>query len=197
LQAPAEGLSVNGNNAKTDDFALGDAVDLHVLCSADRAILLLASQSIETVSSDPLRILSVDSAKRVEKPWGHEIWLTGDPSKVFAFKKILLKASNKTSLQYHKFKRETNFILEGVADFHFNPDSKIAAENFEAHSVSKARLQGPCVVDVYPGLVHRLEAVEDLLLYEVSTPELDDVIRISDDAGRASGRVTSEHIRNN
>jgi len=48
-------------------------------------------------------------------------------------------------------------------------------------------------VDVMPMSVHRLQALTDILLCEVSTPELDDVVRISDDSGRQDGRVESEH----
>jgi mannose-6-phosphate isomerase len=194
LAAPVLGLTINGMPAVTDEFALGDAAHLQIQLGQGEATMLVASQASLT-SVDELRIAPVTAAKRVEKPWGHEIWLTGDPSKVFAFKRILLKAGNKTSLQFHRVKRETNFILNGVAALHFNPDPSVTADAFQARQVDTTRLEGPCVADVFPGLVHRLEAIEDLLLYEVSTPELDDVIRLADDAGRDSGRIAGEHAR--
>lgn len=197
LEAPAQGLTINGLAALPDEFVLGDADDLSIQLAEGKATLLVASQYPGAAPADELRLASVTTAKRVEKPWGHEIWLTGDPSKVFAFKRILLKAGNKTSLQFHRFKRETNFILSGVAALHYNPDPAVAADDFRASDVATVRLEGPCVADVFPGHVHRLEAIEDLLLYEVSTTELDDVIRLADDAGRDSGRIADEHARMN
>jgi len=48
-------------------------------------------------------------------------------------------------------------------------------------------------VDVPPNAVHRVEALTDIVLYETSTPHLDDVIRIQDDAARKNGRILTEH----
>lgn len=196
LEAPEGVVLINGLSAVADQYGLGEAIELSISCTAKSAKLLVASQALTDRPSEPIQIRMLASAKRVEKPWGHEIWLTGDPTKVFAFKRILLKAGNKTSLQYHRFKRETNFILSGTAAFHHNPDPAITPEQFSPHSAALVILQGPCVADVYPNLIHRLEAIEDLLLYEVSTPELDDVIRLADDAGRNHGRVAAEHSQN-
>lgn len=193
LEALEGGVLINGLRAATDQYGLGEAAELSISCIAKSAKLLVASQALVDSPLGPIQIRSLASAKRVEKPWGHEIWLTGDPTKIFAFKRILLKAGNKTSLQYHRFKRETNFILSGSAAFHHNPDSAIPPEQFSPQSAVSVILRAPCVADVYPNLIHRLEAIEDLLLYEVSTPELDDVIRLADDAGRNHGRVAEEH----
>jgi mannose-6-phosphate isomerase len=49
------------------------------------------------------------------------------------------------------------------------------------------------IVHVRPGVIHRIEAVTDLVIVEVSTPELDDVIRLEDDMGRGNGRIETEH----
>jgi mannose-6-phosphate isomerase len=194
LDAGGGSVTLNGLTAHVDEYALGDAASLRIEAGATPARLLVASQNVDKVAS-PLKVATVTSAKRVEKPWGHEIWLTGDPSRVFAFKRILLRAGHKTSLQFHRYKRETNFICAGRVALHYNPDQTVPADHFVASSTASVILSAPCVADVFPGLVHRLEAIEDLLLYEVSTPELDDVIRLADDAGRSSGRVATEHTK--
>jgi mannose-6-phosphate isomerase len=196
LRASVQGVLVNGLAAHSEQYVLGDALEIQITCDAGEAKILLASQFKDALSSDdPLRVFPLAAAKRVEKPWGHEIWLTGDPSKVFAFKRILLKAGNKTSLQYHQYKRETNLLFSGIADLHYNPDPSVSAAAFESRFAADVRLHAPCVADVFPGTVHRLAAVEDLLLYEVSTPELDDVIRLADDTSRGSGRISDEHVQ--
>ena len=59
--------------------------------------------------------------------------------------------------------------------------------------VSAEALPPGSLVDVMPQHLHRVEAVSDILMFEVSTPYLDDVIRVRDDSNRANGRITSEH----
>jgi len=193
LQASKDNLLINDAPANRDEFALGDAQELAITVQHEAAMVLVASQLIKDITNDNLHIHAIEGAKRVEKHWGHEIWLTGDPSRIFAFKRILLKAGNKTSLQYHRHKRETNFILSGTGMLHYNHELTEPAERVKPSAISTVRLSGPCVVDVFPNLVHRLEALEDMQLYEISTPELDDVVRLADDAGRRSGRISDEH----
>jgi mannose-6-phosphate isomerase len=192
LEANGLPVQINSQRAPADHFVLGETHDMHIHCEAGEAKILVAAQSVASCE-DHLSLYSLGEAKKVEKPWGHEIWLTGDPSKLFAFKRILLKAGNQTSLQYHRFKRETNFIVSGSARLHFNPDASLAADQVRPEAIESVHLDGPFVADVYPGSVHRLEALTDMLLYEVSTPELDDVIRIHDETGRSHGRIHHEH----
>lgn len=183
---------VNGMAVTVDAYVLGEADQLEILAGEGQKRVLVALQEIEACS-ESLKLCHVSSAKKVEKPWGHEIWLTGDPSPVFAFKRILLKAGNQTSLQYHRQKRETNFIVQGEADLHFCPRTDVPAEQVTTDMIESIRLCGPFVADVFPGYVHRLAAHTDLTLMEVSTPELDDVVRIHDETGRAHGRISHEH----
>jgi len=115
------------------------------------------------------------SAERiVSKPWGHErIWVVTDR---YAGKIITINAGRRLSLQQHRQKDETILVLRGRLLFYYGPD---------AGSVQTVVLGPGDHRRVPVGLVHRFEALdEDVELVEVSTPELDDVVRIEDDFGR-------------
>lgn len=153
------------------------------------AVLLVAGVAEPTASPEfqGVRVLGLDGLKRVEKPWGEELWINGrHPG--FAFKRIRLNAGHRTSLQYHEFKRETNLLVEGTAKLHYN---ETAGEH--AGPVREVELSSIAAIDVSPPVLHRIEAVTDVLLFEVSTPHLDDVIRVSDDAQRPDGFIATEH----
>jgi len=122
--------------------------------------------------------------KQVHKPWGSERWLVPEGSP-FGFKVITINAGERTSLQYHRNKEEANLVLGGQGRLFVG--SRVGAPLAEY-----ALVVGE-IVHVVPGIVHRIEAVTDLVLVEVSTPELDDVVRIEDDAGRGDGRIELEH----
>jgi hypothetical protein len=62
--------------------------------------------------------------------------------------------------------------------------------------IAQAELDAVTAIDVTPNIIHRIEALTDILLYEISTPHLDDVIRIQDDANRTNGKIISEHRLN-
>lgn len=182
-------VSVNNCELGAACFALGNVTRLNMHSSSNATVLLAYHES--SVGIESLTVYHESQAKRVEKPWGYEIWLTGDPSELFAFKKIYIKAGNKTSLQYHKVKRETNFIVDGFASLSYDQSGAYNGE--DEYNVSTKTFKGPFVVDVFPNTIHRLDALTDITLLEVSTPELDDVIRLQDDAGRSNGRVLDEH----
>ena len=129
---------------------------------------------------------------RVTKPWGYELWLNGQHPG-YAFKKIFIKAGTKTSLQYHQHKRETNLLFEGDALLHFKSKRNVPNDSITPNDVASAPLSTQQIVDVPPQIVHRIEAVTDIMLFETSTPHLDDVIRISDDTNRPDGRLENEH----
>jgi mannose-6-phosphate isomerase len=124
--------------------------------------------------------------KIVHKHWGEERWLVAEGSP-FGFKLITIRAGKRTSLQYHERKEEANLILCGEGWLRVGADS---ASPLEDHSLTAGH-----IAHIRPGVVHRIEAVTDIVLVEVSTPELDDVIRIEDDLGRGSGRIESEHVQ--
>jgi mannose-6-phosphate isomerase len=130
--------------------------------------------------------------KIVTKPWGYEVWVTGeDPD--FCFKKIFMRSGNRTSLQFHEKKSETNLIVSGLAEFVFKANSEVDNLLATEADLAKVELNSFCAIDVAPLCLHRIESITDLLLFEVSTPEVDDVIRVLDDSGRSSGRIQNEH----
>jgi len=130
--------------------------------------------------------------KRVQKPWGHELWINGEHPG-YALKEIFIKTGTKTSLQYHRLKQETNVLFEGTAKLHYKQNAACDNDRVTPADIATETLNPACSVDVPPTMMHRLEAVTDVLLYEISTPHLDDVVRVSDDAGRPDGRIKTEH----
>jgi mannose-6-phosphate isomerase-like protein (cupin superfamily) len=131
---------------------------------------------------------------KVEKPWGHELWINGQHP-CYALKEIFIKAGTKTSLQYHNLKQETNVLFQGTAKLHFKKNSAVENDHVTPADVTTADLGPISSVDVVPKTLHRLEAVTDILLYETSTPHLDDVVRVQDDSKRTHGRIEQEHRR--
>ena len=111
--------------------------------------------------------------KRVEKPWGEEIWFAHND--LYAGKLIRIKKGTRSSLQYHRQKHETIYIQRGVA--------KATLED-ETGALVERTLRPGDVIENPPGRRHRLEALEDIELIEVSTPQLDDVVRVEDDYKR-------------
>lgn len=110
---------------------------------------------------------------RIDKPWGHEILVAHNEH--YALKDIWIKAGTRTSLQSHTRKTETVLILSG----------KLSLE----HQVQGAPLEviiygAGETYDIEPGVKHRATALQDTRLIEVSTPDLDDLIRYEDDFGR-------------
>lgn len=120
--------------------------------------------------------------KIVTKPWGKEEWLELNES--YCYKRIYINAGTKTSFQYHEKKLETNYIISGQAE--------IWLEN-EQGRIEKKLMANNDFFTVLPFRKHRVVALTDLILQEVSTPQVDDVIRIEDDTNRNDGRVDSEH----
>jgi len=112
--------------------------------------------------------------RRVEKPWGHElIWALSD---VYAGKLLFVAKGQSLSRQYHVAKDESWLIQSGSA--------RIELGAVDGESVSAVR--GPGAAFRYrPGTVHRITALEDTTILEVSTTELDDVVRLEDAYGRA------------
>lgn len=131
---------------------------------------------------------------KVDKPWGHELWINGQHPR-YALKEIYLKAGSKTSLQYHNFKQETNVLFEGRANLHYKSNDSVKNDDVASGDLAYVELGPISSIDVVPGVLHRLEAISDILLYETSTPHLDDVVRVNDDSKRPHGRIEQEHSR--
>ena len=110
----------------------------------------------------------------VDKPWGHElIWAHSDS---YVGKVLHINAGESLSLQYHEVKDETIHVFRGQMVFLVGP-SEDAMEEVELTEGMSFRIQ--------PGTRHRMTAVTDCDLLEVSTPHLDDVVRLEDRYGRA------------
>ena len=120
--------------------------------------------------------------KTIHKPWGREEWL--ELNDRYCYKRIYINAGYKTSYQYHHFKRETNYIISGQAEIWLENDEGIVEK----------KIMGPGeYFNVTPPKKHRVIAITDIILQEVSTPEVDDVIRIEDDSNRVDGKIEGEH----
>jgi quercetin dioxygenase-like cupin family protein len=112
----------------------------------------------------------------VDKPWGHEIvWARTER---YVGKILHLRRGEALSYQYHRVKDETIRLLDGRMRF------ESAAPGAER---SERILEPGDVVHIPPGLRHRMEALEDCNVLEVSTPELDDIVRLEDRYGRTGG----------
>lgn len=120
--------------------------------------------------------------KVVYKPWGKEEWLA--LNKFYCYKRIYINAGYKTSYQYHEFKHETNYIIDGTAEVWLENDEGI---------VEKKIMNAGDFFDVIPPRKHRVIALTDIVLQEVSTPHVDDVFRINDEFNRADGKIEAEH----
>ena len=139
--------------------------------------------------------------KKVIKPWGHELWIVWLKD-YHVLKKIFMKKGFKCSLQFHEKKYETNHLTFGKAkvlkDFHIDPKSTEEKAREKIKNIDLIRdyslnITAPYSFTNVPGEIHRVFSLEDYTAYEVSTPELDDVVRITDDNSRKSGRINLEH----
>jgi mannose-6-phosphate isomerase-like protein (cupin superfamily) len=112
--------------------------------------------------------------RRVDKPWGHElIWAVTD---AYAGKVLFVKAGESLSLQFHREKDESWLVQSGRAKLELGSAGE---------AMLKEEVIGPGASFRFPpGTVHRITALEDTTIMEVSTPELDDVVRLEDRYGR-------------
>lgn len=178
-----EGDAVQVENAPAEVRVTGAPVELLVAGTAE------AHPNARGVTHTPHAALY-----KVAKPWGHELWINGQHPR-YALKQIFVKAGTKTSLQYHHFKQESNALFEGTARLHFQANPAVAVDDVTPADVDTAELRATTTIGVTPPTLHRLEAVTDILLYETSTPHLDDVVRVQDDSRRPDGRIAAEHGR--
>src|SRR5438477_4700019 len=112
----------------------------------------------------------MQTPKIVEKPWGREIWYAHTAQ--YAGKVLEVKAGKRLSLQKHEIKEETIYLLSGKVKLTYGDDTY-------------TWLPGQ-LIHIPPDTVHRFEAIEDAVLLEVSTPHLEDVIRLEDDYNRTT-----------
>ena len=136
--------------------------------------------------------------KMVTKPWGHEEWW--EPPKdhdEFMVKRIKINKGYRTSAHAHKQKIETTYVLEGTVRVWTGQRDKVTGfvdgkETLTGELTPAEFGPGDCF-DIYPGQVHRVEALTDVLFIEISTKHPDDVDRFADDWNRGHGRIPGEH----
>jgi mannose-6-phosphate isomerase len=117
---------------------------------------------------------------RVEKPWGYELLFAC--TERYCGKLLFVRAGEQLSLQFHREKDEVVYLHEG----------RIELEVGEPGGPLDVEVVGPGHAFRFrPGVVHRWRALEDSLLLEASTPELDDVVRLEDRYGRGDGPAPS------
>ncbi len=114
-----------------------------------------------------------DQPKRVEKPWGYELWWA--QTERYVGKLLHVKAGHRLSLQYHERKEETIFLWSGELTLALDEGSGLEEHRLRAGESYRVR----------PGTRHRMIALTDCNLLEASTPEVDDVVRLEDSYGRA------------
>jgi mannose-6-phosphate isomerase-like protein (cupin superfamily) len=109
------------------------------------------------------------------KPWGGETLIALTPA--YAFKRIVMHAGTRCSLQSHVHKLESIYVVSG----------EIELETVDQNGATHRELYvAGAGYTVPPGTRHRVRVVSDAVLFEVSTPELDDVVRHADDYNRAA-----------
>lgn len=187
-------VAVKGERLK---LAVNDCLDLRGHnCSlrnvGDKEVQLLVVGTRGTPTDQAIILVRAEDLKKVFKPWGHELWING-ANKSYSLKEVFLKAGRKTSLQYHRFKQETNVLFEGRAAIWFKQNSSVPNDSVQDADVGRVEIGAISSVDIAPQNIHRVEAMTDIRLYEASTPHLDDVIRLQDDNNRKSGTIESEH----
>ena len=111
--------------------------------------------------------------ERIEKPWGYELILERNAE--FVVKEILLRAGEQSSLQVHGRKREWVRVESGILDLVLGA---------EADALETCRLTAGATYRVAPGTIHRVVAIEDVVILEVATPGDDDIVRLDDQYGR-------------
>lgn len=112
----------------------------------------------------------VQAPRIVEKPWGREVWFAHTPK--YAGKLLEVNAGERLSVQYHERKDESSIVLSGTV--------RVTSNGYPM------TLKPGDAWRVTPGTVHSLEALTDAVVAEVSTPELDDVVRVEDRYGRTA-----------
>ena len=117
--------------------------------------------------------MKLNEIKKIDKPWGYELlWAITEK---YVGKILFIRKGHSLSLQYHSIKDETLMVQEGklLLEIHSGGDK-----------VEEIIMTPETSYRILPLTKHRMKALEDSKVYEVSTPELDDVVRISDEYGR-------------
>lgn len=112
--------------------------------------------------------------RRIEKPWGYEVWYALTDR--YVGKILCIEKGHRLSLQYHATKDESAYLVRGRLLLTRGPT---------VDDLSTTELEAGAVWRNEPGTLHTIEAIEAAEVLEVSTPEVNDVVRLDDDYGRA------------
>ena len=128
---------------------------------------------MDSPNLDTLDQWAVD-VRKVEKPWGYElIWAVTD---IYVGKVLFVKAGHSLSLQFHREKEESWYVQSGRA--------KLELGEVGQTVLNEEIITTGAAFHYVPGTVHRITAIDDTTILEVSTPHLDDVVRLEDAYGR-------------
>jgi len=126
----------------------------------------------DSIYNEPSSLLTKTSGpvatRKITKPWGHERLLVLTDQ--YCMKELTVDAGQRLSVQYHKHKMETLYCLKGEGKLYLDD------ERFDLH-------EGVCI-HIKPHAVHSIEAGTQTVIMEVSTPQIDDVVRVEDKYGR-------------
>jgi mannose-6-phosphate isomerase-like protein (cupin superfamily) len=112
--------------------------------------------------------------RRVDKPWGYElIWALTDD---YCGKILFVRAGESLSLQFHREKDESWYVEAGRAELEVGAVGEAV--------LHREVLRAGAALRFRPGTVHRVKALEDTTILEVSTPQIEDVVRLEDSYGR-------------
>lgn len=126
------------------------------------------------MSANQKRQTEVSPIERIEKPWGYELlWAKTED---YVAKVLVIRKGHSLSLQYHRIKEETLFLESGECSLEAGPDER---------NLQPVPFREGDAFHVPPGLLHRLKAESDVRIFEVSTPHLQDVVRLQDHYGRS------------
>lgn len=125
----------------------------------------------------------------IHKPWGREVLLYEpnqeeiDLGNGYCYKRIYINAGHRTSYQFHREKKETNYIVSGICEVWLENGLGV---------IEKKVMKQDEFFTVEPGKKHRVIALTDLVLQEVSTSHIHDIVRIEDDTNRKDGKIEGE-----
>jgi mannose-6-phosphate isomerase-like protein (cupin superfamily) len=117
----------------------------------------------------------IEAVMIIEKPWGREEVL--EINDRYMMKKLTMFEGHRCSIQFHRHKKETIYVLDGNLRIYTGPTKD--------ELTAKIFVSGESIT-IEPGVVHRMEAVTDSVYVEASTPEMDDVVRLQDDYARVT-----------
>ena len=116
------------------------------------------------------------------KPWGREVWFAH--TERYAGKILEVTKGHRLSLQYHEHNMETQYLYKGNIKLTYGES---------ADTLSEKILNPGEKIDIPPHMIHRVEALEDSEIFEVSSPELTDIVKLEDDYGR-TGKGNNETL---